>query len=50
MAETYPLYWPEGWKRTESWRRERHPDAGGTHDAMTKLNIARDQALNARKG
>lgn len=23
MIESYPLYWPEGWKRTESWRRER---------------------------
>lgn len=21
MVEAYPLYWPEGWKRTESWRR-----------------------------
>jgi len=21
MIESYPLYWPEGWKRTESWRR-----------------------------
>jgi hypothetical protein len=23
MIESYPLYWPEGWKRTEHWRRER---------------------------
>lgn len=23
MAEAYPLYWPDGWKRTESWHRER---------------------------
>ncbi len=23
MPEAYPLYWPLGWKRTESWRRER---------------------------
>jgi hypothetical protein len=22
MIEAYPLYWPEGWKRTESWRRQ----------------------------
>lgn len=22
MVEAYPLYWPEGWKRTESWRRK----------------------------
>ena len=21
MVGAYPLYWPEGWKRTESWRR-----------------------------
>lgn len=25
--------------------RQCHPDAGGSHEAMTKLNIARDQAL-----
>lgn len=25
--------------------RERHPDAGGSHDAMAELNIARQQAL-----
>jgi hypothetical protein len=24
--------------------REAHPDAGGSHDQMTKLNLARDQA------
>lgn len=25
--------------------RERHPDAGGSHDAMSELNAARDEAL-----
>lgn len=25
--------------------RDRHPDAGGSHEAMTELNIARDKAL-----
>lgn len=28
--------------------RDRHPDNGGTHDAMTALNEARDAALKAR--
>jgi hypothetical protein len=23
VIEAYPLYWPEGWKRTEAWRRQR---------------------------
>lgn len=27
--------------------RQCHPDAGGSHEAMTKLNIARDQAIAA---
>lgn len=22
MVEAYPLYWPEGWKRTETWQRK----------------------------
>lgn len=29
--------------------RDRHPDAGGSHEAMTELNVARQQALNERK-
>jgi hypothetical protein len=29
--------------------RVAHPDAGGSHEAMTRINIARDQALNERK-
>jgi hypothetical protein len=29
----------------KSLARTRHPDAGGSHDAMTELNAARDEAL-----
>ena len=28
--------------------RECHPDSGGSHDAMVKLNLARDQAFRVQ--
>jgi len=27
-----------------------HPDAGGTHEAMSELNAARDEALREKEG
>lgn len=35
MVEAFPLYWPDGWKRTESWRRQ-------TSRFKTGFAVARD--------
>jgi len=45
--------WPDGWRitpenihgRYNHLARLRHPDAGGTHDGMVELNLARELAL-----
>jgi hypothetical protein len=37
----------------QTWRDlagKRHPDAGGSHDAMAELNAARAEALKEIKG
>jgi hypothetical protein len=39
MIEAYPLYWPEGWKRTKSWQRERSK-------FKSTFAVARDELIN----
>ena len=42
MVEAYPLYWPDGWKRTERWRR-------GASRFKTGFAVARDALINEIK-
>ena len=73
MLKSYPLCWPDGWKRTRSgWKngkftrynkkggietqfrylsKQAHPDMPtGSHEAMTELNRAREEALREIAG
>jgi hypothetical protein len=46
MTEAYPLYWPEGRKRTESWKRRRSKFTTG-FGAAVNLVIAELRRLSA---
>lgn len=41
MVEAYPLYWPEGWKRTDRWRRS-------SSRFKTGFAVARDFLMEER--
>jgi hypothetical protein len=44
MVEAYPLRWPDGWPRTESWERESDSRFGGS--GKITVGRARDQLMD----